>query len=467
MRLDGYIRVSRVGARQGDGYISPDVQREAITGYAKELGGTIAAWHDDQDFSGGNTERPGFEAALERLESQATDGLVVMRIDRFSRSTADGYRIIREVVDRGQVFASCHERIDPQTPEGKFMLRSFLSNGELFLDQAKAQWWTAKSRAVARGVHIGPTPIGYARQPSQPLEPDPVYGPAIGKLFERAATGAHGDTALARWMTERAPRDGGPWQPSEVRRWLSNRVYLGEVKYGKLINPNAHPALTDAMTWAQCQREPGQQRRPHSTFLLSGFVRCACCRYSMGGQTYGGAAGITPVYRCNGKHGCGEPSVITAERLDGYMRELVAEHMDGLELEAAAEGIDLAAVDKEWEAAETELQAFAADPTARQVLGEAGWQNGLATRAARRDTAHEARGEAYARAKLAGVTKRVGDLDDHALRDLLQGLVRYIFVRRQPRGATVGDRVHVVWSDEADLDVPGPHRSGPFESIGW
>jgi hypothetical protein len=50
--------VSRVGGREGEGYISPDVQRESIEAYASELGGSIAAWHDDQDFSGGNTERP-------------------------------------------------------------------------------------------------------------------------------------------------------------------------------------------------------------------------------------------------------------------------------------------------------------------------------------------------------------------------------------------------------------------------
>ncbi len=63
LALDGYIRVSRVGARAGEGYISPDVQREAIAGYAAELGGEIVAWHDDQDYSGGEIERPGFRAS--------------------------------------------------------------------------------------------------------------------------------------------------------------------------------------------------------------------------------------------------------------------------------------------------------------------------------------------------------------------------------------------------------------------
>jgi hypothetical protein len=110
-----------------------------------------------------------------------------------------------------------------------------LANAELFLDQAKASWWTAKARAVARGAHIGPTPIGYQRIPkgerdSGRLLPHPTYGPAMTELFDHAANnGSDGETALARWMTARAPRAGGaPWLPSEIRRWLSNRIYLGE-----------------------------------------------------------------------------------------------------------------------------------------------------------------------------------------------------------------------------------------------
>ena len=119
LKLDGYIRVSRVLGREGEGYISPTVQREAIEKYAAELDGEIVAWHEDQDYSGANVERPAFQAVLERLRSGASDGIVVMKIDRFARSVADGAAIVRKIIERDQVFASCHERIDPRTPEGQ------------------------------------------------------------------------------------------------------------------------------------------------------------------------------------------------------------------------------------------------------------------------------------------------------------------------------------------------------------
>jgi hypothetical protein len=302
--------------------------------------------------------------------------------------------------------------------------------------------------------------------------PDPTYGPAITALFQRAAATADGDTALARWMIERAPRAGGaPWQPSEIRRWLSNRVYLGEVHYGDLENLDAHDRLTDPETWQRCQRAPGVQRRAHSRFLLAGLLRCAHCRYAMSGFSHGGGNGRPiPVYRCGrGRNGgCGESSVITAERLEGYLRELVLDRVRGLELEAAGQDLDLAALDRAHDEAEAELRAFAADLNARRLLGEAGWQESLSVRVDDRDAKRDARDRAYTESQLVTVARGVDDLDHEGLRDLLAGMIRTVFVRRRPRGADVADRALVIWSDDPTvIEVPGPHRPGPFEPIRW
>ncbi len=37
--LDGYVRVSRVGAREGEGFFSPSVQEAAIRRWAEQSGG--------------------------------------------------------------------------------------------------------------------------------------------------------------------------------------------------------------------------------------------------------------------------------------------------------------------------------------------------------------------------------------------------------------------------------------------
>lgn len=351
------------------------------------------------------------------------------------------------------------------------MLTTFLANAELFLDQAKASWWGSKSRAIARGVHIGPTPVGYRREPSQPLTVDPVYGPAITALFEQAKTEPSG-AELARFMTARAPRKGGqPWQSSEVRRWLRNRVYLGEVRYGDhFANPGAHEPLTDPETFEAVQREPGEQRRNGgSPFLLSGLVRCSCCRYSMGGFNHGGSDHSTRIYRCGrAKTGCSETSVIVGGRLEDHVLGLVREQLHGLELQAAEAGVDLVELEREAGEAEAELEAFAADLGARRRLGEQGWRSALDARADDRDEKRARLEDGQASSRLVAVARDVEDLGHEGLRDLLGGMIRHVFVRRRPRGADVAERVLIVWSDDPRvIDVPGPHRSARFEPIRW
>ncbi len=85
-RMDGYVRVSRRMGRGGPGYISPNVQREAIQRWADYRNVEIVAWHVDEDESGGTQARPGLRAAMARIEAGETDGLACWRLNRFARN---------------------------------------------------------------------------------------------------------------------------------------------------------------------------------------------------------------------------------------------------------------------------------------------------------------------------------------------------------------------------------------------
>jgi hypothetical protein len=56
---DGYIRVSRVGGRKGESFISPDEQRAAIEAWAKATETEILEWHTDLDQSESRPGTPG------------------------------------------------------------------------------------------------------------------------------------------------------------------------------------------------------------------------------------------------------------------------------------------------------------------------------------------------------------------------------------------------------------------------
>src|SRR5580765_6916877 len=47
VKMDGYVRVSRTGGREGESFISPKLQREGVEAYAKARGWRIDQWHED------------------------------------------------------------------------------------------------------------------------------------------------------------------------------------------------------------------------------------------------------------------------------------------------------------------------------------------------------------------------------------------------------------------------------------
>src|SRR5262245_49343157 len=246
LRLDAYIRVSDVHGREGDSFISPGDQDERVRAWAVANGHTISdegpdggAWHE-LDWSGGKMDRPKLNEIMRRIEAGESDGVVVWKLNRFGRTLIDAYQLIKDINDRGALFASVSESFDITTPTGKLMLKILLSFAEFELDTIRENWRTARSKAVGRRIHISPlAPFGYrlgrgpvnsktGRPSAAPLEVDPVTGPYATKIFERRASGASW-AGIRDWLiAEDVPTvRGAVWTLPALRNIVHNRVYLG------------------------------------------------------------------------------------------------------------------------------------------------------------------------------------------------------------------------------------------------
>lgn len=463
------MRVSRVGGREGDGYISPTVQRDSISAYAQEIGGEIVQWHTDEDASGGTANRVGFQTALDRIRAGQSDGIAVMKIDRFARSVADGTTIVRDLINHGKTFVSVQERIDPKTPEGKYMLTAFLANGELFLDQSKASWKIAKDRAIKRGAPMGPTPFGYLRVKAVPIKsnqvsmvdaaallggevapgtfiPDPVTGPLVTEIFRRSAADEPVGE-IAAWLENEYPKPASrSWSASDIRRILNRRAYLGEVYYGELRQTGTHLPLTDPRTFENAQPGRARAKRKGSPRPFVGLLRCANCHTALVGNTFGGSRGETPIYRCGA--GCGNGSVIVAKRVETFIFDLakqgIRESMQGQG--AAGMTGKLAAIDDEIRDAEAELDAFVSNLTVRRALGEAKWEAGVQLRSENLEAKLRKRKAALEADRLRDID--VNNPSEHDLRRFAFGAIDRVLVRRG-RGS-VAERCEVVFREDHD-----------------
>lgn len=95
------------------------LQREALTAYATQRGGTIV--RVVEDVGSGASERVRREELMRAARRRDIDTIVVWRLDRWGRSLADLVSTLHELHELGVGFISLHEALDLTTATGRAM----------------------------------------------------------------------------------------------------------------------------------------------------------------------------------------------------------------------------------------------------------------------------------------------------------------------------------------------------------
>jgi site-specific DNA recombinase len=468
LKLDAYVRVSKVAGRNGESFISPTVQRERIEAWA-QLHGTELTWHEPElDVSGGGMRRPVFDRIMARVRAGETGGVVVAKLDRFARTLVGALGVLEEFERHGAVLVSVADNIDLSSPVGKAFLRILLVFAELERDRISESWQTATANAIDRGIHIAKfTPVGYQKGQDKRLQPSREAA-AIREAF--LMRGSHATrTEIARRLDETAPRpNGGRWTPPMVDRIIRNRVYMGHAYRGGRVNPDAHQPIVTAAEWQAANLAPVRAaHRGKKPNLLGGIARCAGCRYVLapGKSRFGGTGENVLGYRCRGLHTAGRclaPASINARKLERHVegiwrREMAHEgflvHDDSTALQDASMALSQA---------EEELAAFAADVIARRTLG-ASYHAALEARAAAVDAARTQLKQASASTGGMLDIETYDELPVAERKRILGGSIDAIIVTRGHARIPIDERVTILWRGEGPDDLPRRGRdNGPI-----
>ena len=395
MVFDGYVRVSQVAGRDAnrERFHSPAVQREQLEGWAKLHGHVLGEMFEELDESGGRADRPLLMAAIERIESGESQGLVVARLDRFGRSLLHGLAAIERITAAGARVVSVQDGVDFSTDTGRLVLRVMLSMGELELDRVRSTWKMARHRAVARGVAPGNLPAGYRRGRDGRAGVDPELGPVVTEVFARRAAG-ESIAALASSLNERGvrtPRGGAYWRKSSVRSLFRSRAYLGELRHGEAFNPASHQPLTDPATWqaAQQPQERGAERQTNEPAFLRGIVRCTGCRRLL--SSYVKRESPTHahrIYSCLGSSDAGRcpaPAAIRDHVIEPYVEALFWQELG--RTGHGAENTRLREAEAEARRCEEQLELYRDNERAASALGPERFAAGLEKRIRRHEEA--------------------------------------------------------------------------------
>jgi site-specific DNA recombinase len=492
LRLDGYIRVSQVGDREGDSFISPEVQRDGIAAWAAARGHALTFLEPELNRSGGDADRPVFNSALERAERGESDGIVAWKLDRFARDALDAGLALRRLDQVGAVLYTVQENIDASTPEGKFSRDTLLNVAEMQLGRIRSNWQTARQKAVERGIHLASrTPAGYRRKrvrgndgklrPEGPLLLDKKAAPVVRDTFRRRAQGAP-YSELAQILTEKKVSGGtgnGYWTVAAVSKLLRNRVYLGEARSGEFVKPDAHPAIISEAEFRAAQKARSVtplRRKGESVALLSGLARCAGCRYCLRSERKaerGGSDQRSWRYQCAAQHApgrCPTPVGIGLERLEPYVLEefMAALGPGGVLAWAVPDAKEAQRLQRALDAAREELDAYTVGVRVADV-GRDAYIAGIQARqaaleAAQADLDGSGTGPALPAQDL---QKAWPDLTRDEQRQLLASAIDAVFVRPGSRWDPIEERVLILWRGEAPTLLPKRGQRLEMEPYTW
>jgi site-specific DNA recombinase len=332
----GIVRVSRVRGREGDSFISPADQTDRITRWCDSQGIELAGVLEELDVSGGAAidDRPGLTEALKAIEAGEATVLVVAYFDRLVRSVRIQHDILERVETAGgKVFALDIGEISNAT-DGQWLQSGFLGLvAEYQRRQAKGRHAEAQARAIARGVATWNVQLpGYSKSENGVLIPN-YQAPIIQQAFEMRADGVT-INRVRQYLREH----GIDRSYHGVTCLLRSRVYLGELRFGKLQNLTAHPAIIDPDLFNKVQRtRVSRGRKPRSDRLLArqGVLRCGTCDARMVIAT--GGHSEYWVYRCPPNGDCPRHMAISADIAEQVVVNAMWDALGDIEGRAATE----------------------------------------------------------------------------------------------------------------------------------
>lgn len=340
------VTYRRASTDEGNQPYSLDAQEQRLAAYiASQPDWTRTADYVERASGKDIDGRPQLRKLLKDAGAGRFDVVLVVRVDRWSRSLVDLLDTVATLDRHGVAFHSATEHFDTGTPMGKLLLQMLGMFAEfersMIIDRiergnaAKLAKGIPLTRRVGYGLTVEP---GTGR-----LAADPDTIGIVRRIFREYTHDRKGTKAIAQALTaDGIPGPGAVgWSPDSVSRVLRNRAFIGQLRYRDTWLDGAHEPIIDIDTFTTAQtladkRSSYQQAsaRRRGDFLLSGVIRCARCSSAYVGTSGTSAAGtVSRYYSCGtarryGAARCDGPSIPAGELEELVTADLLAAYAD-------------------------------------------------------------------------------------------------------------------------------------------
>ncbi len=267
-----YVRVSTVMQLEKESRV---IQKSDLICYCKEvLGISNYTVFEDAGFSAGSTDRPDYQAMMQRIRAGEFTHLVVWKIDRISRNIIDFTDMYQELQALDITFISLAEQFDTSSIIGQALLKMILIFAELERHNAAEISKAVLLSKAGAGEYTGfRIPFGYRRDSATKEysieESEANIIRMIFDMFDQGTT----VYAITKHLNSLPLKERikKKWQMPTIERMLTNISYTGALRYNyrsytskkeRVINDekdwvlveNDRPAIITKEQFERCQR---------------------------------------------------------------------------------------------------------------------------------------------------------------------------------------------------------------------
>lgn len=277
-----YIRVSTENQAR-EGFSLPE-QEKRLKAMCEYKGYEIYKLYKDAGISAktGNY-RPAFEELLQDIRDKKCNTIVVLKLDRLTRSVYDMEGIMK-FLDENNAYLDCaNEEINTTSSSGKMVVRllTTVSQNEIERTSERTNVWLAG--AIKEGHIPARAPLGY-KHIDKKLVPDPLTKDIViiiynlyfeGKSYYNIATIFNEEELLGKTN----------WKDTGILRIISNEVYKGDYVHGKRTNhptyyKNVVEPIISKELWESCQVQKKKNQRNYmrtQTYIFLQKLKCPKC----------------------------------------------------------------------------------------------------------------------------------------------------------------------------------------------
>lgn len=281
-----YRRVST--DKQADEGYSLDVQMEKLQAYAKTMSNVKdTRLYTDDGYSGSSLDRPGMKHMIEDIESGVITHVVVVKLDRLSRSQKDTLHLIEDVMIPANVaFISIMESFNTDTPFGRAMVGILSVFAQLERENIFERTRGGMQKRVEMGYWPGGgrTPYGYDYDTTQGILIPNEEAKMVRHIYDRYLAGA-GMQEIADELDLKYER--------VVYNIITRKSNAGYIVYNGEEYRGRHEPIISLETYQQAMQllasRSAAKLVTKTEHLLTGFCYCGKCGARMRYMKWGKA----------------------------------------------------------------------------------------------------------------------------------------------------------------------------------